>query len=209
MSNTTWERREENGWKMGGFPPVSKPGKSDRGIARRCKGKMQSEDARVENRLVVRQVYHIGGRYTTRDDSICPGLARSLRNHWRDYGRYSRGGSNGRQCNMAGQVKKKFSPAGNGKLTSCPSAILPASHPLLLNAIPPLSTSTLVISPRSHWHSNKICDLICNLIGKSPSSWAETRSSTVLHRSSSLLPAVFRLFLYSLVFLKSRLNVSK
>lgn len=195
-----------NGFRQ--FPNQGNP--TDRGVARRCKGKMQSEDARVENRLVVRQVYHVGEVATPRG-MIRFDLARSLRNHWWDYGRYSRNGSNGRQCNTAGQVKKKkkiFS-AGNGKLTSRPGAILPASHPLLLNAIPSLSTSTLVISPRSHWHSNKICDLICNLIGKSPSAWAKTRSSTVLHRSSSLLPVVFHLFLYSLVFLKSRLSVSK
>lgn len=48
-----------------------KPGKSGnppahRGVARRFKGKMQSEDARVENHPVVRQVYRVGKVATPR-----------------------------------------------------------------------------------------------------------------------------------------------
>lgn len=64
-----------------------KPGKfgnppAHRGIARRFKGKMQSEDARVEkSSCSPAGVSRWQGRYATRDDSICPGLARSLRNH--------------------------------------------------------------------------------------------------------------------------------
>lgn len=68
-----------------------------------------------------------------------------LRNHWRDYGRYSRYGRK-RQTSRRDAVetwKKKFSPAENGKLNSCCDAILPT-----LPRHFSVGHSTLMIYPR-------------------------------------------------------------
>lgn len=109
---------------------VSKPGKSGnppahRRVARRCEGKMQSEDARVENHPVVRQVYRVGKVATPRGmirfalgslevceitDEITAGILGAE--------------VTGNSATWLTKLKKKFFSAGNGELTSCPGAIL-------------------------------------------------------------------------------------
>lgn len=154
-----------------GFPHFPDQGNPATGRSRssRDDAKGRPEGIRVENRLVARRQR---GRCVTRDDSIWPGLARvcGITDEITAGILGTEGNGKRRGATRSRLKEKKFSPAENGKLNSCCDAILPA----LSRHFSRCPFDSHDISPRTHWHSSKICVLICNLIGKPPSDWTDS-----------------------------------